>query len=189
MKIYKKEKPHMCQQIKKYNGKSPEELLDSYASPNDYAIDIKALCRAMKIPLIETSFIDLEKELKLKRKIRGMSFANEHIVGIFYSSEDSPHRQKFTIAHEIAHICLHMKPTDKTHIEFRRDVEEIKNIPEKEREANIFAGKLLIPHEKLKYVISKLYLPTIANVAEIFDVSKQVMKERLVYLGINLPEK
>lgn len=52
----------------------------------------------------------------------------------------------FTIAHEIAHINLHLKNTDDIFID---DLDDLKN--EVEREANQFASKMLKTNEILKY--------------------------------------
>ena len=65
-------------------------------------------------------------------------------------------------------------------MEFRRDGEVN---DENERRANVFAGELLIPIHQLESVSKRLLLPTVKNLAEVFEVSETVMLGRLKHLN------
>lgn len=54
---------------------------------------------------------------------------------------------------------------------------------ENEIEANVFAGELLIPKKQLNRVYKQLIVPSLVGLADIFEVSINVMRERLLYLG------
>jgi len=107
-------------------------------------------------------------------------------------------RERFTIAHELGHLFLHIAPENKNAI-FKDTEETLKrnsywNI--KEYEANNFAAQLLMPKDlilKEGKAIIELYkeqyndLPYqedfIKMMAEKFNVSKLAMKYRLKNLG------
>jgi len=74
-------------------------------------------------------------------------------------------RKRFTIAHELGHYFLH-------------DGDSLRFDKKKEREANIFAGTLLLP-----YFILENYLHlSIPQIAKIFWVSQDTVRIRLEYL-------
>ena len=51
--------------------------------------------------------------------ILGAAFSNGNNLAIFYKKNESLHRKKFTIAHELAHCCLDCPNDESSHIEFR----------------------------------------------------------------------
>ncbi len=53
-----------------------------------------------------------------------------------------------------------------------------------ERNANIFAGELLIPYSSLMSIYNQLLKPSLSVLAQIFQVSTSVMKARLNYLEL-----
>jgi len=88
-----------------------------------------------------------------------------------------PHRRRFSLAHELGHIIL------------SHDVEDLEEVPSidappesprhyaagdpREKEANIFAGALLMPIEMLKREYGKG--ADIEKLAKVFEVSQQAM--------------
>ena len=116
-----------------------------------------------------------------------LAFSNDYYGFIFrvtqsvelfctYRKQDTENRQRFTIAHELAHCCLHTENLQQNHIELRDNT-----FPktEKEKAADIFAGELLIPEPLLKEIYSKFYLPSLKTLAKIFHVSTNVMAAKL----------
>lgn len=99
--------------------------------------------------------------------------------------------QRFSLAHEIGHLCLDDFPKDgvtlSTHIDYRLfsigedTIKENKNLM-KEQAANIFALKLLIP-EKILYEKAKK-MQSIRDIAEFFGVEKSALNSRIELLKI-----
>lgn len=96
-------------------------------------------------------------------------------VEISVNINDSYHRQRFTLAHELAHCMLHADILRNGRIELRSS---LTSEEPHEKEANILAGEILIP-EKILKLEPILFLPLLA---EKFDVSENVMEARLKYL-------
>lgn len=166
---------------------TPSDLVYKFALDNKFPINIRELLNKLDIKVIPYDFSNLEKNLYKNQVmergvILGAVVSTKDEIGIFYRKDDPEVRIRFTLAHELAHCCLH--PDDvKEHIEFRNDS---KNPDAKEYEANVFAGELLIPEEPLKYAITNLINPKIEYLTEIFGVSAHVMQARLDYLDIKI---
>lgn len=103
-------------------------------------------------------FIDLEK--------------NKIVV----NEDDSPNRQRFTIAHELGHFIMHqnyIKDGKKYNVLLRMPLKNHNYTPE-EQEANCFAASLLVPKMLLE---SYSELPNGIS-ASLFAVSEDVIKYR-----------
>lgn len=84
-------------------------------------------------------------------------------------------RQRFTLAHELAHIFLNHKKRDTYDPEAERDMDEKvqKGKPPSEIEADVFASEFLIPFDQIKKFEKEIN--NIEKMAEKFQVSKQAM--------------
>ena len=113
------------------------------------------------------------------RKISGFFYAKRN--EIFVNEDDDIYRQIFTIAHELGHKILHDQWLKTSQYQVLwRDASMIDAGDSKEKEANCFAGNLLVP----KYLLKQYY--QIANVEELsalFGVSRQVISYRLKHEG------
>ena len=100
-------------------------------------------------------------------------------VEISVNKYDNYHRQRFTLAHELAHCMLHAESLRNGRIELRTALtsDDIKEI-----EANVLAGEILIPEKLLKTFYKTMPFPFLSFLAKKFDVSENVMKARLQYL-------
>lgn len=110
-------------------------------------VDILAIVESCGLSVEETSFT-------------GLGLGDEEIAGfidpeekiIYVNDEDSENRKVFTIAHELGHWILHksklIAEPDKYAILYRRPLGQV-NDDQVEKEANCFAGNLLVPREKL----------------------------------------
>ncbi|MDE7446257.1 MAG: ImmA/IrrE family metallo-endopeptidase [Lachnospiraceae bacterium] len=177
----------MCPPIDKIYKKSALEILEEFGTSNKIPIDLNALLKNIGISALPMDFSSLEKKLD-KGHILGLVLSSEDNAVIYYSQNDTPNRQRFTIAHELGHICEHLRPdsNDYPYIDWRIEeeatsVEEIK--------ANIFAGELLIPLHKLKEVYLSMSIPSSANLAALFGTSVNVMEKRLDYLCVSYYNK
>src|SRR5262249_28678245 len=106
-----------------------------------------------------------------------------------------PHRQRFTIAHELGHFLLHRGQTvhlDETQQAFTvnlRDAESAKGEDSEEREANLFAAELLMPAKFLAKDLEGVTLDLLADnsilvkLAKKYKVSTQALTFRLANLS------
>jgi len=95
---------------------------------------------------------------------------------VYVNSADSPHRQKFTIAHELAHWLLHeneIRTDPGKAILFRIAIGETNTDP-LEKQANAFAAELLVPMEFFAKVKNK----PVKDLVDMFDVSSDVIGYR-----------
>ncbi len=98
---------------------------------------------------------------------------------IFYNSNESYVRQRFTVAHEIAHHVLnHGERNRDTPAEFTMGAHD-----PKERAANMFAARLLMPTNSIHTAIAVKKLGTVEELAKAFWVSQSAMRVRLKELG------
>lgn len=172
--------------INNIHGKSAPEILQETGQENCIPVNLNRILQHYEISAMAMDFSNLEKSLseaipfKHDRILGAMITAPSGNTTIFYSNDSelmSNHRYRFTVAHELAHACINGEPN---HVEFRHDGTSNSAI---ERQANIFAGELLIPLHQLETVSKKLLLPTIKNLAKVFEVSEAVMSARLKHLN------
>jgi Zn-dependent peptidase ImmA (M78 family) len=102
---------------------------------------------------------------------------------IYVSASDPYVRQRFTIAHEIGHVyCGHL--TDKENNELIDDEVRLRsaNWNLEERQANVFAARLLMPATLIRQSINGGCI-SVEELSELFNVSEQAMMYRLRNLG------
>lgn len=200
----------MNQILNNISGKNPEQILRECNQFDAVPINIKKILKDLQIKYIKDDFKNLSESDALKKLIEvrgdicGLVIATENDVGIFYKKnknddmndklrKSAEKRAKFTLAHELAHCCLHADHLDGGYVDFRcnQDIflnEDIENMPTYEKneyEANVFAGELLIPKHSLEKILEKLVVPSLNALVDIFQVSANVMRARLEYLGID----
>lgn len=182
-KTSEKDGVRMCMPINKIHGKSADEILKEFGNTDEFPLDLEYLLKNIGISALPMDFTKLEQKLN-RGHILGLVLSDKNNAVIYYSEKDSLNRQRFTIAHELGHICQHLRPdsTDYPYIDWR--IEEHSSDPD-ERLANVFAGELLIPLSKLKEVYMSLTIPNSKDLALAFGVSVNVMEERLNYLGVS----
>jgi len=172
--------------------KGGQALLETFGFNKHFPVDIEGLIKRLGIKVIPFDFSELEQseeyaaDFYKKGNILGAAAANESVIGIFYKKDEHINRIRFTLAHELAHCCLHMTPSNyNTYVDFRTEVKATKG---PEYEANVFAGEILMPEDTLRYVHTNLVRPYLGSLAKIFGVSETVMKARLEYLNLDYKE-
>jgi Zn-dependent peptidase ImmA (M78 family) len=117
---------------------------------------------------------------------------HHHTILIGVNPNHHPHRQRFTIAHEIGHLLLHKDEgihVDDEESMFRidrRDVTSAAGTDVQEREANLFAAEILMPKRFVDHAVRSFELldeNAIAQLARLFNVSSQALTFRLTALG------
>lgn len=117
--------------------------------------------------------------------------AEQKVIGV--NTQNASVRQNFTVAHELGHLLLHDQEqlhVDRAFSTIRlRDQMSSQGIDEAEKEANLFAAELLMPHEFLRVDLAgrdalDLYDDNvIPELADRYHVSVQALTFRLQYLG------
>src|SRR5258707_7563012 len=129
-----------------------QELLDSL-NIRSVPISVEKIAKAMGARL---HFSPLDEELS------GMIFIKEGVPIIGVNSLHHPNRQRFTVAHELAHLHLHRDHISRNvHVDkrfaesiLRRDPVATTGTERLEIEANQFAAALLVPKEKLEELLA-----------------------------------
>ena len=98
---------------------------------------------------------------------------------IFVNDDYPATRNLFTIAHEIGHFVLHDGSQNRFDEYHKYTPEELT----KERQANDFAGELLMPQYKFKEVFDEVR-GDIKNLADRFGVSIRAAEVRAFWLGL-----
>lgn len=121
-----------------------------------------------KIPVI---LKDIVKQLDIvirpaKLTIDGITRMDQSgVCMMMYNSAQPVCRQRFTVAHELGHIALeHISPLESS--------QQISSLS-REKEANAFAGSLLVPSEDLKK-FTQNNDKTLQEVAQRYWISKDV---------------
>jgi Zn-dependent peptidase ImmA (M78 family) len=138
----------------------------------------------------------------LDEELSGMVFIKDSIPIIGVNSLHPLHRQRFTLAHEIAHLHLHRHAiTQAVHVDkrfsetvLRRDQKSSTGTDEKEIEANQFAAALLMPMEKLFEALEEAELDVedeqaLDDLARRFKVSKATLQYRIRNLALGRPRE
>lgn len=111
----------------------------------------------------------------LDDEISGMVYVRDGIPIIGINSLHHPNRQRFTIAHEIAHLVLHRDlvaahvHVDKQFRVLMRDTNAYLGVDSIEIEANRFAAELLMPRFAIERFLNE----------KSFDLDDEVFLERL----------
>lgn len=142
--------------------------------------------RIVKARGITLQFAPLGDELS------GMAYIKDGLKIIGVNALHHPNRQRFSVAHELAHHVLHVREiTEAVHVDrgFRvlhRDKLSAEGIDPLEVEANAFASELLMPEALLADAIGDAGLDldddeAIDALARRFKVSASAMRNRLSY--------
>lgn len=157
-------------------------LLRSHGT-TDKVVDVKDLAASLGLKVLET---------EIPGGISGLLISRGDISTICVHQGDSAQRQRFTIAHEIGHWCLHHSPeagaAPHVHVNRGTLISErgklaSRGVDEEEMEANQFAAELLMPAHLLRKAVGTKTLPLreadIADLARQFEVSETAMTFRL----------
>ena len=112
--------------------------------------------------------------------ICGFSIFHERFPIIFVRKQESEKRQLFTLVHELGHLLLHSTG-------FVDEVDDLYSHTGKEREANAFAGNLLVPEKFLRQITlnnkpqsHESYEVWLKDFSRLWGVSVEVILRRLL---------
>lgn len=125
-------------------------------------LDISKLCALME----EKYSVKFELQIALSKSILGKIEFDPLSISISKDLISDPHRQRFTISHEIGHLILHSKILkdkideridDEHTLSLRENISSIAN-SRLEWQANIFASHLLLPKEPFLLEVAKIFV-------------------------------
>lgn len=128
----------------------------------------------------------------LDDELSGLAHIRDGVSVIAVNSSHALNRQRFTIAHELAHIELHRHELERVvHVDrgsLRRDTLAAAGVDPIEIEANAFAAELLMPTALLKSALQGRSIDleddsAVFALAKRFRVSDAAMRYRLSSFG------
>lgn len=146
----------------------------------DIPIDPILIAKRMGIKVVEAEFNDPH--------ISGLIKKNNEGTTIYVKKSDGALRKRFTVAHELGHLALHIRNEgqflDSDQIFARDDGFFGYSDRLKEKQANQFAAELLMPEEKVRELWDECFNSPELMAAK-FRVSLPSMKIRLSNLGLS----
>jgi len=158
------------------------EVLAKHGFDKSAPIPVEKLAKAMGAQL---RFSPLDDELS------GMIFIKDGVPIIGVNALHHPNRQRFTIAHECAHLALHREHlsgavhVDKQYpVSLNRDATSAEGSDTREIDANRFAAELLMPEHLLEKALADTPADLVDSqplddIARKFKVSRQTLEYRL----------
>jgi len=107
-------------------------------------------------------------------RISGFYDARED--AIYVNSKEFALRQTFTVAHELGHRILHREWANSSEYKILLRDQSLEENDPYEKEANAFAGNLLVPRKFLDLYASKA---TLQQLSQLFAVSIPMIKTRM----------
>ena len=153
------------------------EIVNRYM--NELPVKVGALARELGIS-VKVSTLKPGISGHIRREEDG-----EYVIRI--NRHESRERQRFTLAHEIAHFLLHRDEIERLggiedNVLYRSGASE-----QKEYEANRLAADLIMPRKIVQAKLAQVGHPAseevIDHMANLFEVSKAAMEIRLTTIG------
>jgi len=175
--------PHKIQ-LEEIPNVDNTETLTNYTSIEQIRLQASTL-NIENVPFDIKSFIQKHSDAKLQfedmEDLSGCVYKYKDTFKICINKFQNEQRQRFTMAHELAHIIFDYKDNIDFNIQEKilfRD----KSIDSRERKANEFAAELLMPQELFVEAMRSGY-NTIEKLADKFDVSPAAARYRAYKLG------
>lgn len=171
----------VIRRLNRSNSQSNPGIINTPAALLEYARTRNLNTPRLDVEGVITSLgVSLIKE-PLREDISGSFYEDNGAYIIKVNSLHHPRRQRFTLAHELAHFFLHkhLNTVFEDKVLFRGGT-----VSPEEREANNFAGEILMPTEQfLKNINSGNN--SIQGLADEFEVSTLAVRVRAKQLGLN----
>jgi len=156
-----------------------EKILDDNGVKNSPVL-VEELAEKLNIQIKKASSEDFS----------GLLLRKEGVSLIGINSKEPITRQRFSIAHELGHYCVHHnKDVFVDYLEYRNNKKE-SGSKIKETEANMFAAALLMPRKWLERDFENIVKNTFEKehlklLAEKYGVSEDAMNFRIINLRLN----
>ena len=156
---------------KKLSEEARNKIEEAQKSLPDEPVAIVALCRQFGVPAIKKHDLPAGVSGCIRRNADGS-------YEIFYNGNEPITRQRFTVAHELAHYLLHKEQLADEHSEnIMLRGSGLSN--RQETEANELAADILMPSEAVDHYIKTHKGFSLSDMAKDFGVSAQAMSIRL----------
>lgn len=179
-------------------GKRIQRKLDGQFVEPDLIVDVESILRMaaaencidgngnLKLEKIaELKHINVVYEEDMPATESGYFKSKNGLYTIGINKKHHRNRQRFTLAHELGHFCLHKGKGNQDAV-FKDEVYyRIENTSSIEYAANEFAARLLIPEERLAKKINE-GMTDLNDLAEFFEVSIEAMKYRVLSLNYSI---
>jgi Zn-dependent peptidase ImmA (M78 family) len=163
----------------------PEEAARRILAEGSYGmpVDVEQIAQRLNITI---------RQQELEDNVSGILVIKQDRAVIGVNKDHHPHRQRFTIAHEIGHYLLHREAArvfiDAAPVFFRDERTATGDEPQ-EIEANTFAAALLMPEQALRDLVRQQPLDVfddaaVRRFAGHFGVSAQAITIRLTRLSL-----
>ncbi len=134
------------------------------------------------IKIAESHGIDVIGLPRLENDVHGLIKKTENGIVIQYDNTMHTNRIRFTVAHELAHFLLgHLD--DKPRYRDPTKNFNIDNFDPIEAEANKLAARILMPKEKIDFLLYEQGITNLEAMAKLLQVSKTALSFRLQSLG------
>ena len=176
-----KGKIKMCQKLNELSGMTSAKVLERYcADQSSYAINMGTLMKNIGVSVFIYDFTEFNRQND--QSIYGAIVLRGDDLAVFVSEKCTQAEQRFILAHELAHCCLHGASLKSSKIECASNFDS--STPH-EREADEFADQLLLPEKVFLGVCSKFKNQIDVNLlSEIFCVPTACVRRRMKALGI-----
>ncbi len=129
----------------------------------------KPLAAPIDIERIATAFgFSVVRILSAGDELSGLVSPRHKLIGV--NGNHHPHRQRFTVAHELGHILLNHPPESRC---------TTKEIAEYNREADVCASELLIPTQLLAPHLLESRTTATGTLSKLFGVSEEAMSVKI----------
>jgi hypothetical protein len=161
-----------------------EQLLEDLGL-NEVPVIPEIVCKAMSSPQYPVS---IHEKPMSSDGFHGISIGDSKGAAILVNSNISNrHRKRFTAAHEIGHVCLHIQTNIQSKFECSaKDISSGDNSNNNyEKEANQFASSLLMPSTVISPAINKndLSWTLVEEIKKQCDVSLEAAVRRVISLS------
>lgn len=164
---------------------SPEHLLEDIYHNVVFEVDPFFIANKLGIKIIKND--------NMEHTEAGKCYIDNEII-IEYKSQFSHNRERFSVAHELAHVIKHMPYANNTHFEDKDNDNllyarnnYIDSANKEEQEADELAGELLVPKATIIYLINSLEpLDSLSTklLQDIFKVSEGAIYHALKHYGL-----
>lgn len=155
-------------------------VLQQYSLESTLPVDPLFIAEQVGVDVIEADFKYPD--------VSGLIKKNGDGTVIYIKHSDPALRKRFTVAHELGHLFLHLSDKAQgnfvdSEVLFRHGVVSDFTNAKKEIEANQFAASLLMPEELIEQEWGRCY--SLTQMTSTFQVSLQAMEIRLRTLGLS----